>query len=376
VITVGHAGEKVRADVQILVEAATEFSCTWVSSTSPLYDHAIESQIEEVATEFGRPSCRLACVDSGALPFTWKARLRTALRLFTGQAPPRPRITHSPRSSGLCRSRLYIPGNTPKLYLNAPLSRPDAIILDLEESVGSDRKEEALDLVIEGLRALSWGGTEMMARVNAGERGLEEIRALAAEPVDTFILPKVETADQVKEVDRLLESLGADQRLFPLIESALGVENAFLIAGCSPRVRALSLGLEDYLADIGAKRTQDQSESAYARSRVLNAARATGALPLASVYPGFEDRPALEAYVRAARDIGCEGIGCIHPAQVPIVHEAFRPSEEEQAKATAVLEAYESASQAGSGVTSTGGQMIDLPTYRRALRVIERAAAP
>jgi citrate lyase subunit beta/citryl-CoA lyase len=132
------------------------------------------------------------------------------------------------------------------------------------------------------------------------------------------------------------------------------------------------LGLEDYVRDIGAIRTAGQDESVYARSRVLNAARAAGIMPLASVFPGFEDEGALTAYVQQARNQGYEGIGCIHPAQVPVVHAGFVPSGREVEWARAVLTAYERALAEGKGATRVGGEMVDGPTYARAQRIVAR----
>lgn len=212
-----------------------------------------------------------------------------------------------------------------------------------------------------------------MVRLNSGERGDFELDRLCRTGVDTFIIPKVEHAEELHRLDARLTEHQAPQRLFPLIESARGVENAFAIASASPRVKALSLGLEDYVRDIGAVRSPGQEESAYARSRVLNAARAAGIIPLASVFPGFEDEAALTAYVQQARNLGYEGIGCIHPAQVPVVHGAFSPSDREVEWARAVLSAYEEALTHGKGATRVGGEMVDGPTYARAQRILARS---
>lgn len=376
-VIVGYAGEGIRADVQITVEDAPEFGFTFQSSTSPLYDGLIRQQIESVAKEWGCPACHLACQDSGALPFTWRARLNTAFRLFFDREPRKVAFVKAgARPRRLCRTRLYVPGNTPKLFPNATLSSPDAVILDLEESVPDQRKAEALDLVVEGVASLDWSACELMVRINPGEAGFAELRRLAESPVETFVVPKVERPEQLIELDHILGCLGSEQRLIPLIESALGVENAFAIASATPRVRGLSLGLEDYLRDLGAVRTSEQFESAYARSRVLNAARAAGVTPLASVFPGFEDVGPLADYVRNARDQGYEGVGCIHPSQVRHVHEAFSPTPEEFDQARQVVEAFESASRAGLGATSANGKMVDRPTYERALKVIARAGGP
>lgn len=373
-IRAGQAGPGVRADVQITATSAASFSFSLTSSTSPLYDDSIRREIEAMASAFGRPPLHLECVDSGALPFTWRARLQTAFVAATGNdAPviePRPRPE---RTGGLLRTRLYVPANIPKLLPNAGLSRPDAVIFDLEDAVAPDQKVEALDLLEHALMSLDWGDCERMVRLNSGERGDFELDRLCRAGVDTFIIPKVEHAGELQRLDGRLSQHQAPQRLFPLIESALGVENAFAIASASPRVRALSLGLEDYVRDIGAVRSAGQEESAYARSRVLNAARAAGIIPLASVFPGFEDEAALTAYVQQARHLGYEGIGCIHPAQVPVVHAAFIPSDREVEWARAVLSAYEEALTEGKGATRVGGEMVDGPTYARAQRIVARS---
>ena len=375
-IIVGQTGPSVRADVQIQVTEAPAFGFAVKSSTSPLYDDLIRNEIETMADAFGRPPIHLECLDSGALPFTWRARLQTALAAATGQTPPAiPARIRTARPSGLLRTRLYVPGNIPKLFPNAGLSRPDALIFDLEDAVAPDQKGEALDLIEHALAALDYPDAEIMVRVNAGDQGRYEMTRLAAAPVDTFIIPKVEWADQLAAIDDLLDQNHAPQRLFPLIESAMGVENALTLATCSPRVKALSLGLEDYVRDLGAVRTPGQEESAYARSRVLNAARAAGIVPLASVFPGFEDEAALTAYAQQARHQGYEGIGCIHPAQVHVVHAAFRPTEREIERAREVICAFESVQSQGKVATRVAGEMVDGPTYARAQRVIARAEA-
>lgn len=373
-IRVGQAGIGVRADVQIIATQADSFSFSVRSSTSPLYDEAIRDEVEAMASVFGRPPIHLECVDSGALPFTWRARLQTAFVAATGQSAPVIDPCPRPeRTDGLLRTRLYVPANIPKLLPNAGLSRPDAVIFDLEDAVAPDQKVEALDLLEHALRSLDWGDCERMVRLNSGERGDFELDRLCRTGVDTFIIPKVEHAEELHRLDARLTERQAPQRLFPLIESARGVENAFAIASASPRVKALSLGLEDYVRDIGAVRSPGQEESAYARSRVLNAARAAGIIPLASVFPGFEDEAALTAYVQQARNLGYEGIGCIHPAQVPVVHGAFSPSDREVEWARAVLSAYEEALTHGKGATRVGGEMVDGPTYARAQRILARS---
>ncbi|ARU40105.1 hypothetical protein CCB80_02705 [Armatimonadetes bacterium Uphvl-Ar1] len=369
-VRVGYSGPDVRADVEITAEPAAKFGFDFASSCSPLYDDLIRDQIWAIAREFGEPHLHLTCQDSGALPMIWSARLRAVFCLSLGLAIPSVVSERRFSGHGLRRSRLYVPANTPKLIPNAPLFSPDAVILDLEESVHADRKVEALAMVASVSEGVDWGAIELMVRINSGALGLGELTTLARSSVGTFVIPKVNSsADLVSILDVL--DLGESQaKIIPLIESALGVENAFEIAGCSPRVSAISLGLEDYVADIGATRTVDQSESWFARSRVLNAARAAGVMPLASVFPRFQVEDEVEEYARGARLAGYEGIGCIHPNQIGPAHRGFVASGAELERAKRIVEAYERAEAEGKGAVGVDGAMADLPTYERAKRVV------
>ncbi|MFM9872995.1 MAG: aldolase/citrate lyase family protein [Fimbriimonadaceae bacterium] len=368
---VGYSGPDVRSDVEITVRSASKFSYEFRSNCSPLYDEAITTQIEAVARQFGEPAFHFYCVDSGALPMTWSARLTAAFCLALGVPIPRAESQKQYVGTGLRRTRLYVPSNTPKLIPNVPLFRPDAVILDLEESVHTDRKVEALAIAASVCGAVDWSGIELMVRINPGAQGEIDVVTLAQSSVATYIVPKVDCPEDILQITELLNDTGSSAKVIPLIESALGVENSFAIATCSPRITALSLGMEDYVADIGATRTTDQSESAYARSRVLNAARAAGVMPLASVFPRFHDPLEVETYARTARLAGYEGIGCIHPNQIEAAHIGFLAEPEELENARKVVQAYVSAQMQGSGVVGVNGSMADLPTYRRAQRLIE-----
>jgi citrate lyase subunit beta/citryl-CoA lyase len=228
---------------------------------------------------------------------------------------------------------------------------------------------------------VSFYGAEKMVRINALPAGLDDVRALAPHGVHAFLLPKVERAADVQTVHDLLEALRRDQVvaddifLVPLVETALGVVNAFAIASASPSVVALAIGLEDYTADIGAERTQDGQESWWAMGQVVNAARAAGVQPLGSVYGDVDDEAGLRAWAQAARRLGFEGVGCIHPRQVRVVHEALAPPAAEQARASAIVSAYEAAVQAGQGVVALDGAMIDAPVVARARRTLRLALA-
>ena len=168
----------------------------------------------------------------------------------------------------------------------------------------------------------------------------------------------------------MLDGLGVTEtRLIPIIESARGVLNAPLIAA-APRVLALAIGLEDYTADIGAQRSAAGRESEWACSMIVNAARAAGVLPLASVYANVDDAVGLQAYTQHMKSLGFEGIGCIHPRQIGLVHQAFAPTAQDVAHAEQVVAAYEAALAAGQGVFALNGKMIDAPVVARARKVL------
>jgi citrate lyase subunit beta/citryl-CoA lyase len=274
-----------------------------------------------------------------------------------------------------------LPGSEPKYFINASLHEPDAIILDLEDSVHHVEKDAARILVRNALRAVDFGECERMVRINQLPLGLEDLAEIISEQPDLVLVPKVEYPGQIAEVDRMISELKARQDinraiwLMPILESALGIENAFAIAAASPNVVALTIGLEDYTADLGVARTVDGRESLYARSRIVNAARAAGVQAIDSVFSDVADTEALRQWGEHSRALGFEGMGCIHPSQIPVVHAAFSPSPAEVEKAEKIVAAFEEAQQRGLGVVSLGSKMIDPPVVQRAQKLVARAKA-
>jgi citrate lyase subunit beta/citryl-CoA lyase len=279
------------------------------------------------------------------------------------------------------RSRLYLPGSEPKHFLNARLHEPDAIILDLEDAVAATEKDAARLLVRNALRAVDFGPCERMVRINQGELGLEDVDVVVPQNVHAILIPKAETAEQVRVVDARAEAARRDAGLqgpcllVPIIESALGCFNALAIASASPNVVALTIGLEDYTADVGVERTAEGRESLWARQMVVNAARAAGVAPSDSVFSDVSDLEGLRAAVLEAKALGFEGKGCIHPRQVPVVHAGFAPTPDEIAKAQRIVLAFEDATRRGIGVVALGSKMVDPPVVKRALRILRMAEA-
>ena len=384
----GRAGDDVRGDLHVAVELADVggLDVQLTSRVKSLYGASIEQTARATLAGLEVEHARIRIDDKGAVPFVIAARVEAAA-LRAGAAPGgdgKPERTvpdreHSTRNR-LRRSRLYLPGDQPKLQLNAGLHRPDGVILDLEDSVHANEKDAARLVVRNALRCVDFGNAERMVRINQLPRGLEDLDAIIPERPDLVLIPKTETANQVAEVDaRIRETLGepADGDppiwIMPIVETALGVENAFQIAAASPAVVALTIGLEDYTADLGAQKTLEGDESLYARGRLVNAARAAGVQAIDSVFGDVGDEEGLRAWASRSRGLGFEGMGCIHPRQIRPIHEAFAPSASEIEKALRIVAAFEDAEARGLGVVSLGTRMVDPPVVLRAQRLVHVA---
>ncbi len=385
----GRRGESVRSDCWIAVEPrdAGGIEIDLRSKVAVLYGEDIRRRLQEGCRTLGLEHARVEVEDQGALPFVIAARLEAAARraapgLTDELLPPLEPASLGPTTRDrLRRSRLYLPGNEPKFMLNAGLHRPDGLILDLEDSVAPAEKDAARLLVRNALRALDFGGAERMVRINQGRRGLEDLDRVVPHNVHVVLVPKVESPEQVRAVAERIAALrsrhGVEGPVFlmPIIESALGAWRAFEIAAAHETVVALAIGLEDYTADIGAERTLEGRESFWARSQVLNGARAAGVQPIDTVFSDVADMEGLRASVLEARAMGFVGKGCIHPRQIPVVHDAFAPAPEQVEKACRIVLAFEEAERQGLGVVALGSKMIDPPVVKRALATVAAAVA-
>jgi citrate lyase subunit beta / citryl-CoA lyase len=384
----GHWGRDVRSDLHVAIEPRESggVEVGLESRVAPFYGPAILTQARSVLEILGVKNAKVSIHDEGALPYVISARIETAVRraglgvnqkaLPEKMAAPAP----SPKDR-LRRSRLYLPGTEPRYTINASLHGPDAIILDLEDSVHHAEKDAARLLVRNALRAVSFGDCERMVRINQLPLGLEDLAEIIPEAPDLILVPKAEHPGQVKQVDHMINELKVRHSitrpiwLMPILESGQGIENAGAIAAASENVVALSIGLEDYTADLGVARTPEGRESLYARARLVNAAKAAGVQAIDSVYSDVADREGLKRWAEASRALGFEGMGCIHPAQIPVIHAAFAPSRGEIEKAQKIVSAFEEAQQRGVAVVSLGSKMIDPPVVQRALKLVARAKA-
>ncbi len=382
--TAGNRGDGVRSDcfVSLGHNKNKDNVITLNSKVKSLYGDDILKLSRDILAFYGISHAILEIEDRGALPFVLAARIEAVIRrqIKTEKEyllPVLPQNIYTTARDAERVSRLYLPGNNPKLMINAGIYGCHGIILDLEDSVAPDRKYEARFLVRNALRQVDFYGAERMVRINQLPAGLEDLKFVIPHPVNLILLPKCESASQVMEVDRAISGiLGHDNttiHLMPIIESAAGVINAAEIAAASPNVVALAIGLEDYTADIGVQRTPEGRESFFARCMVVNAARAAGIQPIDSVFSDIDDMEALARNVSESKSLGFTGMGCIHPRQVPVIHKNYLPDDMEIKKAQKIVLAFEKAEKEGLGVVAVESKMIDPPVVKRSLRIIRQA---
>jgi len=384
----GHWGKEVRSDAHVWIEPRDRGGIDIVleSRVKPYYGDSILEQARNVLGALHVKHAQVVIHDEGALPFVLSARIETAVKRAAAGGnhralPDASKIPSASARDRLRRSRLYVPGNEPKYFINAALYGPDGVILDLEDSVHTAEKDAARILVRNALRVVSFGACERMVRINQLPLGLEDLEEIIPESPDLILIPKVERPEQVMEAAQRIEPIKAkhnltrDIWLMPILESALGIENAFKIANAGAHIAAITIGLEDYTADLGVVKTNFGTESFFARQRIVNVARAAGIQANDSVFSDVGDMEGLKQWGMSSRAMGFEGMGCIHPLQIRVVHEAFSPSSQEIDKALKIVAAFREAQLKGLAVVSLGSKMVDPPVVQRALKLVARAEA-
>ncbi|MBE9524954.1 MAG: citrate lyase ACP [Chloroflexi bacterium] len=386
IATAGNKGPRIRSDCFVTLELTTSGGpkIDVASKVGALYGASITKLAKDMLAYFGIENAYMIIEDRGALDFVLAARIESVIRscvetdkeFWLEMLPCNQYATQKDRFR---HSRLYLPGNSPKLMLNAGIHHPNGVILDLEDSVAPAVKDEARLLVRNALRQVDFYGAERMVRINQLPLGLGDLDYLVPHNVNVILIPKCESGEDVQQVDSRIQEIATQHRLrqavylMPIIESALGVVNAYQIASASERVVALAIGLEDYTADLGAQRTNQGSESFYARSKLVNAARAAGIQPIDSVFSDVSDMEALHTVVTESKAMGFAGMGCIHPRQIKVINDVFSPSAEEIGYAQRVVRAFDEATRQGLGVISLGSKMIDPPVVTRAQHTLDLA---
>ena len=282
------------------------------------------------------------------------------------------------------RSLLFLPGNNPNMLINGSCLGADAIIFDLEDAVAPGEKDAARILVRNTMQYMDLRGCDRIVRINAADTPYwqEDLDTVVPCKPDVILLPKTGSVADVLLVDSYLkeleEKLGFAENtvaLMPLIETAMGVENAFAIATAAKRVCALFLGAEDLTADLQCKRTKEGKEIFYARTRLVMAARAAGVEVYDTPFTDVHDDEGIQVDAAFAKSLGFSGKASISPRHVEVINTVFTPTMEEIDYAYEVIDAIELAKQQGKGAISLRGKMIDAPIVARAERTIAVAEA-
>ncbi|HEX2706955.1 MAG TPA: CoA ester lyase [Solirubrobacterales bacterium] len=269
------------------------------------------------------------------------------------------------------RSLLFAGATRPDLVAKLARSGPDAVAIDLEDAVPADAKAQARAALADLVATVD--GPQVFVRVNGPATAWfeDDLAAAAALPIAGVLVPK---AEGPADVERARAGLGEGAALVAGLESARGVADAGAICEAGPD--AAYFGAEDYIADLGGRRTDGGEEVLFARSQVALAARLAGVPTLDQVVVDFRDEGAFEHDAEAGRAIGYRGKLCIHPSQVPIANRVFGASAAEVERARALLAAWEQGAARGVAAVEFDGAMVDGPALRMARDTIERAGGP
>jgi citrate lyase subunit beta/citryl-CoA lyase len=284
------------------------------------------------------------------------------------------------------RSMLFVPGNSMRMIHKAKTLNADAIIFDLEDAVTMADKETARMFIKDSLHMIKESGADTYVRVNslATDLYLEDLDAVIRKDLDGIMMPKAESAEDVRKLEKHLLRMEAKRGLnkgsiaiLPLIESAKGVHYAYEIASASKRTVAIAFGAADFSRDMGrayALLSKDQTELLYARSRIAVAARVANVLSIDTPFLGLlVDKEGLVREARQALQLGFKGKLLIHPTQIEPINEVFSPSPKEIDYARRVVEAFKEAEARGLGAISFEGRMIDYATYRQSQELLSIA---
>jgi citrate lyase subunit beta/citryl-CoA lyase len=279
----------------------------------------------------------------------------------------------------LRRSVLFVPGSGLRTLEKARALPADALILDLEDAVAPAAKEEARRLVLGALAAGGFGHRERIVRVNGlgTPWGRADLEAAARSGADAVLLPKVESAAEVRTAERVLEEAGAPPHLplWCMIETPRGVLTAAEIAAATPRLACLVMGTTDLAKDLRARATPGRTELLTSLSLVLLAARANGLAALDGVHLDLADGEGFEAVCRQGRDLGYDGKTLVHPKTIDAANRIFAPTAEEVAQARRIIDAHAEAEAAGKGVTVVDGRMVEALHVADARRMLALADA-
>jgi len=282
------------------------------------------------------------------------------------------------------RALLYMPGDDRRKIEKATALGVDCICMDMEDGVAITHKNEARAVIAQAMKDLDFGASERCIRINSFGSGFEkfDLAAAVATNPDCIVVPKIESAAQIREISEYIEiyerssrmNIGSIRMLVG-VETARGILNLKEIAEADKRLEALIFGAEDFAASVGATRTQEATEVLYARSAVVTACAANELQAIDMVHIDFRDEEGLRLEAKQGARLGFSGKQIIHPNQVAAVQEAFTPSAEAIEYAQRVVRVFTASQKEGKGAFALDGKMIDMPLLKNAQKVLERAKA-
>lgn len=376
------SGSDAKGDCLVHAKPAETSHIEIKTKAQALVGRGVRAVVEKTLASYGSPNLHFTVEDYGSLDYVLAARTETAVRelLSLDAVPLDGAISRvaSPADRPR-RSRLYAPGNNPRLLAGIEVHGADCVLLDLEDSVPLSEKASARILVKHALASIAFP-EDVWVRINPLDSGGEaDVREVLLGKPHGLCLPKAESADDVARLSELLDNVEAEYgiergftKILPIIETAIGVLHCAEIAAADARIVMVAFGAEDYTRDVGALRSR--RSLLFARSMIVAAATAADIQSSDTVYADLSDPEGLASESSLARELGFDGKGAINPRQLASIHAAFSPSEEELAYARRVVDAAEQAEQSGSGAVALEGKMVDLPVLERARRTLKYAS--
>ncbi len=278
----------------------------------------------------------------------------------------------------LFRSLIFVPANNPRFLEKAKTLPVDIVCFDLEDSVPEQQKKNARKLIKKALKERNQYYSSVYARTNSPLSGKipEDLQEIVQKGIDGIVIPKVNTIEELKKIEKTLSSLEKKRNLKPVeimpsIESAKGVINAYNIASYSNRISALVFGVFDFLNDMEIEYAKQPEGAKYARAKISVDAKAAGVLAIDAIWQDLKDEKGLKNDCYIGKRLGYVGKSIIHPDQIKIIHKIFHPNKTEIEWAAKVCKAYLKSSEKGKGATMVDGKMIDEVHYKRARALLE-----
>lgn len=283
-----------------------------------------------------------------------------------------------PRTFLALRSVLYVPGSNPRAMEKTQSLPADGIIFDLEDAVAPGAKLEARERVCEFVKSGAFGKRQVVIRVNslASSWGYGDLVYAAKSGATAVLIPKVESADMVRQTEQILNSFGADQmEIWCMMETPRGMLHAEEIATTSPRIRALVMGTSDLAKDLGASHTRERLPFLTSLGLCLLAARAADVAIVDGVQLDLSDGEAFEAVCHQGLEMGFDGKTLIHPKTIETANDVFAPSDEDVTMAKRIIDAHKEAEAKGEGVVVLDGRLIENLHVEGARRLLLLAKA-